>query len=658
MPKIADLPALDGLNGSETVVVEKDETTGRASFNAYLDAAPAVPAKQRPGGGPSHVFADRFGFHRAYVDQHGGIHAGGAALGPGGSAHRLSDGDDAIVLDLPGGGRLGVPGGLEFQPSDRDDFMSAWVDRFGFLNDIRLRGGQMRRTGGVSTRTVRRGDFVNAWMDRIGFLSNVQRRDGGLLGTASSGAIDYVAMNARALSMSALRRNVDTLELAQPTADWNVILTYGQSLSSGWEAWPALTTNTALTTSLALFMLGDADKPQSEDGPAWLPFGTAQLNPLKATVWKGGALLDAAAQATLSPGDGAVGEGPGIAAAITARKMWLAHLGVADDGRKWIHASCGVGGKTIEQLSYGAAPHLFARMIDVVARIKALADAQGKTARIIGINFLGNEYNATPAFGGSADRATYLALRQQLRADVQAHVCAILGQTERPAWIEYQMGGSYTSDDHDLGVQMAQLDLIDRNRTSHFGSQPSFAATDKGGHQDPNGSRWMGCLMGRALGHVLTRRRAYWPLTPFDAVRSGREVAISHLVPAPPIQWLGAWRWTGAAHEHTVWANKGFALIDAAGPVPISTVTIVQDTIVRIVAARDFNGQVQVRLGGAADFGGNHNLFDSDPVSLPLAYEYSAGSGQYPAANIAELVGKAYPGQSAAYAYQIPVPTL
>lgn len=122
--------------------------------------------------------------------------------------------------------------------------------------------------------------------------------------------IDHDAMNARALAAAALRRNIDTLEIAGPVADWNVVLSYGQSLSSGWEAWPALTTNTAMTSALGLYMLGNSDHPQSEDATEWLPFGAAQLNPLAATVSKDGALLDAAAQAALTPGDGATGRRP------------------------------------------------------------------------------------------------------------------------------------------------------------------------------------------------------------------------------------------------------------------------------------------------------------------------------------------------------------
>lgn len=633
MPKIADLPSLDGLDGSETVVVEKGDTTGRASFNDYLDAAPAVPAKQRPGGGPAHIFADRYGFHRSYIDQEGRFCAGRASLGH----DCLNLGPDFILRSVP-----------------RADFLSASLDRYGFLAGVRTPSGlPAPLPGNVSARRVRRSDFLHAWGDRFGFLKNIQRPTGEMIGRTAG--IDHDAMNARALAAAALRRNIDTLEIAGPVADWNVVLSYGQSLSSGWEAWPALTTNTAMTSALGLYMLGNSDHPQSEDATEWLPFGAAQLNPLAATVSKDGALLDAAAQAALTPGDGATGETPGIAATLTARKMWLAHVGSVDDGRKWIHASCGVGGRTIEQLSRGASPNLFNRLVDFVTRLKALADAQGTSIRIVSVLYLGNEYNANIGYGGTTDRDTYIALHEQLRADVQTHVVSIVGQSERPAWIEYQIGGAFTSDDSGFGVQMAALDLIDRNRTNLFGSQPTFAVTDKRAHLDPNGARWLGCLMGRALGHVLTRRRAFWPLTPFEAVRSGREIIVSHLVPAPPLVWTGAWRWTGYAQEHSLYPHKGFALIDGAGVVPISSVEIMRDTLVRIVAARDLTGTVQVRLGGQAAYAGNHNLFDSDPAVLPLAYEYSAGNGQYAAANIPELIGKPYPAQAAAYAYQITV---
>ncbi|MEJ7933654.1 hypothetical protein WG907_05185 [Sphingobium sp. AN558] len=669
MPKIIDLPELTGLHGDETVVIEKGAQTGRASFNDYLDASPAVPSKRRPAGGPRHVFADKFGFFRAYVDAAGGFGSPGAAFGPGfggagiagGFALRASRRTDfaqgaadrfgflAEVRRIDGARQSG---GISARTSRRADFVKASVDRAGFLADVvRASGERATAPGGVSSRRIARRDFLNAWVDRIGFLRDIKLKDGGTAG----GTIPYAAMNARALGTAALRRNIDTLELAQPTADWNIVLSYGQSISTGWEGWPALTT-TAATSPIGLYMLGDSDHPQGEDATSWVPFGTAQLNPLKATVWKAGALLNAAAQAALAPGDTALGETPGIAATIVARQMWLQQMsGIEGGGRRWIHAACGVGGRTIEQLSYGAAPHYFNRLIDYVTRIKALADAQGKTVRIVGFLFLQGEYNAVPGFGGATDRAANLAKRQQLRADVQQYVCSIIGQTARPAWIEYQVAGSYVSDAHGFGVQMAELDFLEQNRTSVFGSQPHFAVTDKGGHLDPNGYRWLGCMMGRALGTALTRGKAYWPLTPFEAVRHGREVVISHLVPAPPLQWKGVWRWTGAAQDKVVFANKGFALLDAAGAVPIASVRLLQDSLVQIVAARSLVGAVQARLGGAATYDGNHNLFDSDPAVMPLNYEYAAGTGQYPSADIAELVGKPYPAQSASYLYQIPV---
>ncbi|MEY0199313.1 hypothetical protein AB7W27_21445, partial [Providencia manganoxydans] len=40
---------------------------------------------------------------------------------------------------------------------------------------------------------------------------------------------------------------------------------------------------------------------------------------------------------------------------------------------------------------------------------------------------------------------------------------------------------------------------------------------------------------------------------------------------------------------------------------------------------------------------GNGNLCDSDVTVAPFSYEYSAGTGQYPSANIVALVNKPYP---------------
>jgi hypothetical protein len=43
---------------------------------------------------------------------------------------------------------------------------------------------------------------------------------------------------------------------------------------------------------------------------------------------------------------------------------------------------------------------------------------------------------------------------------------------------------------------------------------PAYPVTDKGGHFDPNGSRWLGLQMGKVFYETVVLRRRWKPLSP------------------------------------------------------------------------------------------------------------------------------------------------
>ena len=67
------------------------------------------------------------------------------------------------------------------------------------------------------------------------------------------------------------------------------------------------------------------------------------------------------------------------------------------------------------------------------------------------------------------------------------------------------------------------------------------------------------------------------------------------------------------------------------------------DTIVKLVLSRATSGTVKVQYATRSTYLGNGCLRDSDPTVSGDKYEYTAGTGQYPEANIPALVGKPYP---------------
>lgn len=184
------------------------------------------------------------------------------------------------------------------------------------------------------------------------------------------------------------------------------------------------------------------------------------LRPAVATAQNNdtGAILSAAQQAALSPGDGTLGEEPGLAACLFARDLQLQHFALASmDDRKLVISNCAVGGRTIEQLSKGASPELFNRLRVMSAAGKAAVQAANLTYGIPEVLWLQGEYNYVPDFGGSNSKSSYKAKLAQLISDIKSEL--VPDQSKPPALIMYQTGGQYTSDAADLSIGDAQWEL-------------------------------------------------------------------------------------------------------------------------------------------------------------------------------------------------------
>jgi len=153
--------------------------------------------------------------------------------------------------------------------------------------------------------------------------------------------------------------------LARADRDINHVIAYGQSLSSGCEGWPALSTEQAHDS----LMLGDAVRPRKDDSIEWSPVGTTAFRPLRATVQE------------WPPGAVALGETVLEGAANFWRGRQLA-VGASPGRHRLLARSCGVGGRTLEALSKGASPELFPRLRGCARLARATADARGLSCRM------------------------------------------------------------------------------------------------------------------------------------------------------------------------------------------------------------------------------------------------------------------------------------
>lgn len=459
-------------------------------------------------------------------------------------------------------------------------------------------------------------------------------------------ALDEIAARAAAArAHSVALAGMANHTAARPVWDFNHVLAYGQSLSSGWEGWPAL----SVTQRHDSLMIGASVHGASENKPAWTPIGEAAFRPLVATVVSNGQqaeVLAPEAVAALKPGTAALGETVLEGALDHWRGRQLA-AGPGHPSGRFVATTCGVGGRTIEQLSLGAGA--FNRLRMAAASGRQLAEAQARSYGIAAVLWLQGEGNSVG--GGTADRAEYLKLCATLQADINREVAGgIAGQDRPPAIFTHQVGGIYVRDANELSIPMAQLDCA-FSLPDWFMAAPAYPVTEKGGHLDANGYRWLGQQFGKVMHRVLDLGQGWQPLHPLRATWRGTQVLVEFHVPHPPLAFSPCYVRTRA----TSYPDGGFSVTDESGRIAIAAAAVVEETCVLLVLARAPGANPVLWYADQTVHRGYGNLRDSDPTEASQAYEYHPGSGQYPGAEIAELVGRPYPLWNWCVAFRTPL---
>ncbi|WP_274643428.1 hypothetical protein [Pseudomonas serbica] len=563
------------------------------------------------------------------------------------SVHVVDDASAASMAELHATvNQLDAAAGARFFVADPAGFGTFMQDADGgFGSAEAYMGADAIENQKARIETTDSADFQ--MMDEVGFVS-MEMVDGVLRSPAfsgeGSGGVDQLERlqigqrNAANLAASAAVRGDFNSEVQRAVAKYNHFLMYGQSLSTAYEGWPALS-KIAKDGSL---MYGDCARPASGAAATFAPLGGAALKPLKSVVQVagGGSILSDADVAALAPGAANEGEGPEVGAVNFARHLFLQHHGLAkDDSRLFVASSAGVAGRSIEQLSKGASPELYQRLLQAAQGVKTIAAAESASYCVPAIFWMQGEWNYTTAYGGDTTKAGYKAkLKAQAeiwKADI---ALGVAGQASPPAIITYQAGAGYTSDSNDLAIGMAQWELSEEER-NWFMATPIYPYTDKGGHLDSNGYRWVGMQLGKVLHRVVTLGQDWKPLSPRRLTLSGRQVLIDFHVPCPPLVFDQPY----VLLAGTDYADKGFRVLDDLGAVPIASVAIAADTVVELVLGRDTFGVVKVQYASKTVSNGNGNLRDSDGTVACENYVYQAGSGQYAGANILALVDRPYP---------------
>ena len=396
--------------------------------------------------------------------------------------------------------------------------------------------------------------------------------------------------------------------------DINHVIAYGQSLASGWDGLPLLDTAAVMDC----LMLGDSVRPADEAAPRFVPAGRAAFRPLAATA-----------------------QGPlGSTVIESALGYWRRRMPPANAASGWLLGSaCGVGGRSIEALSRGAAPDLFNRLRDCVRLGAATAAAGGLTYTVAALLLLQGESNV--AGDGTRDRAAYKALLLRLLDDIAEQTGGLapvlIGQTS----------GAYSEDG--MGVPQAQLEVA-LERPGVALAAPTYPYPEQHGHPDANGQRWLGAQFGKVLHRVLTLGETWRPLHPLRVERQGPTVLARFHVPCPP---LGVGR-PFVGLERAAIADAGFTLADSAGPVPLAAVRVEGAASVRLTPAREpLPGPLTLRYADRRH-AGRGALHDSDPAEADDEFTGFPGA-RYAPADAAALAGRAYPLVNWCAAFAVPV---
>ena len=373
---------------------------------------------------------------------------------------------------------------------------------------------------------------------------------------------------------------------------------YGQSLSTGHQSYPALTTESLSGN----YMIGDQ---------IWINQGnrnSAILNPLKSSL----ALTEK--RSPLSR-NGGIAECPIVAAVNHLR------LKINDPSVNYIATSTGVGGKTIDQLS----KHCRNKNIYQEGFLKAafaapqIAAKENATVTCPLVIWMQGEYNywadttrgLLPHIPNVVGKDEYKTLMLRLKNDMQNDVVSIYNQHSKPLFITYQVGAQYTRG-RTLNIGMAQLEAA--NETEDIiCAGPVYPMTDRGGHLDANGYRWYGEMLAKAYYRTIIGGKPFIPLQPEELSRTSdsKEIKICFRVPVKPL----------VLDDYTTEKIKdyGFAIYNDGIRQKITDVKVKGDCVY-ITCEKDLSGAIEVTYAGADEFKGHGNLRDSDDYEAYYTY--------------------------------------
>lgn len=459
--------------------------------------------------------------------------------------------------------------------------------------------------------------------------------------------LDIDIRNNRNLLLSQFRLSKINTSTQPLSTDICHIISFGQSLMSGSEAWGDLSRSIAPELNVKSFGNGPRGQ-QSAAGTSFTPLHNSDFNPLRSrTQAYAGYTINDDQIAGLERGNQALGENPGIAAVCYLRDQYIKMRGT--DDRWFVYNDVSVPGKPIEDFIKGAAANFYNRVITLVTKAKSKADALGKTYSVPAVLWLQGEYNYSGA--GTTDKDQYKSYLSTLWHDLCTDIMAITGQLYPPAFHLGQTGGRWTAGDDEISIGMAQFEFARENAASGVALAGTYyqVVNKESGHLSANGSRWLGAYFGKSLARSLIARHHYFGVEPISHTAYGDIVISDMYVNTPPLQFLQPRNGFTA----TDYADKGFMFKDDIGVMQATNVEIIADTVVKSVLPRVPVGDLHVIYADRSLHGGNGCLADSDDSRALDNYEYPEGTEKYPESEIDELLNRPYPLENWCVAFKM-----
>lgn len=540
--------------------------------------------------------------------------------------------------------------GAQISRADLAGYFS-WTDEFGHvaveidgtgavhINDLR---GTFSTSGEATGQSwADKFGHVVAWIDAVGVFHASAITVGNLIvtGSSSTGGSAFTlgekaSYDRLAMALSYGDRQKPVFGIQRLTAKYNHVIITGQSLAQSAQGTPPLSTS-GLPGTLSL---GTKEHPSNlATDPFWTPSGSSAFQTLVAS--------SVGAQVLGQPlGFGLAGESPAIMALRWLKRRLDAALQTEDaTARNIVVTNTAVGQTAIEEWAKGATPNIYLRNTSAAAQVKAVAASD--SYRFVATVWLLGENNYQ-ALNGSADKTVFKTKVGELIDNFNSDIAvAISGQGNRAGFFLGQTGASWTRDDNNLSIGMAEWELS-RERDDVFMVGPYYPLTDRLGHLDANGYRWFGAYYGKAMEQVLVRGLQWAPLAPAvvagipQILVRGKSCLILLSVPVPPVRFAQPYQGSVAVDA----SLKGFVARDGSGDLPIASVTLEGSCLLELIFSRFPSGTVHIRHAGKTTYDGLGYICDSDPAKTVENYTYvNDATLMAPAENIPALVDKPYP---------------